>query len=174
MNRDDPAQNWRTYFARFGPRLILFARQWLPDFSDAEDVVQEAFVRFWRKYQTPDDHHAGLLFAAVRSVALDHIRRETRRKRRETAASDDESASLGLPDASPFFEAATAGGTAPVEAALRQLPDEQRQVLVLKIWGELTFAQIAEALKLSPNTAASRYRYAISALKKIIRPVYHE
>jgi RNA polymerase sigma-70 factor (ECF subfamily) len=53
-----------------------------------------------------------------------------------------------------------------VEAAMRRLPEEQREVLVLKIWAELTFEQIAGELEISPNTAASRYRYALAALRK--------
>lgn len=167
--------DWRTYFARFGPRLILFARQWLPDIADAEDAVQEAFVRFWRKHRTPDEQHTGLLFAAVRSVALDHLRRETRRKRRETLASDEHLSSVDEQQCgTSLFASMDVSEVLPVEVALRHLPTEQREVLVLKIWGELTFAQIAEALGLSPNTAASRYRYAITALKKILRPVCYE
>ncbi len=51
-------------------------------------------------------------------------------------------------------------------AALDLLPNEQREVLVMKIWNELTFAEIASALEISQNTAASRYRYALAALKK--------
>jgi len=51
-------------------------------------------------------------------------------------------------------------------AAIDRLPDEQREVLVMKIWNELTFAEIASALGISQNTAASRYRYALAALKK--------
>ena len=51
-------------------------------------------------------------------------------------------------------------------AALDLLPNEQREVLTLKIWSEFTFAEIASALGISQNTAASRYRYALAALKK--------
>jgi RNA polymerase sigma-70 factor (ECF subfamily) len=54
---------------------------------------------------------------------------------------------------------------AAIEAALNQLPGDQREVIVMKIWGELTFAQIGDALEISPNTAASRYRYAIARLE---------
>ncbi len=172
---DNCSQDWRAYFATFGPRLVLFARQWLPDIADAEDAVQEAFVRFWRKHRTPDERHAGLLFASVRNAALDHIRRETRRKRRESLASDEQISSTD--DAPPeisLFTSADGSDAITVEATLRQLPAEQREVLVLKIWGELTFAQIADALGLSPNTAASRYRYAITALRKMIRPICYE
>ena len=55
-----------------------------------------------------------------------------------------------------------------VESALAQLPDEQREVVVLKIWGGLTFAQIAAALGVNQNTAASRYRYAIERLESAL------
>jgi RNA polymerase sigma-70 factor (ECF subfamily) len=54
---------------------------------------------------------------------------------------------------------------AAVEAALRQLPAEQREVVVLKIWGELSFPQIASTLEVPVNTAASRYRYALARLR---------
>ena len=168
------AADWRTYFARFGPRLVLFARQWLQETSDAEDAVQEAFVRFWRKHETPLEEHAGLLFAAVRSVALDHIRRETRRRKREELAGSEAVPWATRPaDTTPLFEAVFADTSLAVEAALGQLPIEQREVLVLKIWGELTFAQIGAALGLSPNTASSRYRYSSNALRKILRPGCH-
>ena len=49
---------------------------------------------------------------------------------------------------------------------MQRIPSEQREVLVLKIWGELTFGQIGAELQLSPNTAASRYRYALAALRQ--------
>ena len=53
-----------------------------------------------------------------------------------------------------------------IEIALGCLPAEQREVLVLKIWGELTFEEIARQLGVPPNTAASRYRYALAALRR--------
>ena len=56
-----------------------------------------------------------------------------------------------------------------IEAALRSLPAPQRQVLVMRIWGELTFAQVAESLEISPNTAASRYRYALENMRSQLR-----
>ena len=55
-------------------------------------------------------------------------------------------------------------------AAIARLPNEQREVVILKIWNELTFAEIAVALGISQNTAASRYRYALGALKKVLQP----
>ena len=53
-----------------------------------------------------------------------------------------------------------------VPQALAALDDGQREVTVLHIWGELTFAEIGEVLGVSPNTAASRYRYALARLRE--------
>ena len=53
-------------------------------------------------------------------------------------------------------------------AALASLPDEQREVVILHIHGELKFREIAEMLGVSSNTAQSRYRYALSALRKLL------
>ena len=76
----------------------------------------------------------------------------------------------GLEGTEPMFEIPLEGDERrqAIEAALRQLPAEQRDVLTLKIWGELTFEQIGAQLEISPNTAASRYRYALTALREML------
>src|SRR3954467_12997015 len=76
-------EDWRVCFAQLGPGLVLFARQWVRSAADAEDIVQEAFVRFWRKQHSIQNR--ALLFATVRSIALDLLRRDGRRARREAA-----------------------------------------------------------------------------------------
>ncbi|HME87870.1 MAG TPA: sigma-70 family RNA polymerase sigma factor [Chthoniobacterales bacterium] len=151
-------ENWKTSFSQLAPGLVLFARQWARSAADAEDIVQEAFVRFWRKQH--DIRNRGLLYATVRSIALDFLRRDSRRARREMAAVSD--VDQAIP---PAFEIDDDSQRALV-AAIELLPSEQREVLTLKIWNELTFAEIASALGISQNTAASRYRYALAALKK--------
>ena len=151
-------ENWKTSFSQLAPGLVLFARQWARSAADAEDIVQEAFVRFWRKQH--DVSNRGLLYATVRSIALDFLRRDSRRAKRETVAMQDVDQTV-----KPAFEIETDEQPALV-AALDLLPAEQREVLTLKIWNELTFAEIASALGISQNTAASRYRYALAALKK--------
>jgi RNA polymerase sigma-70 factor (ECF subfamily) len=152
-------EDWKTCFAEAAPGLVLFARQFVRSIADAEDIVQEAFVRFWRKQHCI--RNRALLFATVRSISLDLLRRDARRARREAdALADTELATLP-----PQFEPANESQQA-LAAAIDQLPAEQREVLVMKIWNELTFADIASVLGISQNTAASRYRYALSALKK--------
>ena len=190
--------NWRSCFAELGPGLLLFARQWVRSAADAEDIVQEAFVKFWRrKHQInppsvaaatsgmagPPSPNAspvedsrwrartsgvgsnrGLLYAIVRSTALDFIRRDSRRARREQTALADAEESI-----EPVFEFEDETQVA-LAAALDRLPHDQREVVVMKIWNELTFAEIGEALGISQNTAASRYRYALAGLKRILQP----
>ncbi len=181
MDLSPTSEDWRACFQRLGPRLLIFARQWLPSLADAEDAVQEAFIRFWRKHQGFQTSKQGLLFAGVRSAALDHLRREGRRVRREQTAFFDGGAALGMDPGTSLFGGAgddsVANGheqTRLLESAVRQLPAEQREVLTLKVWGELTFAEIATALGISQNTAASRYRYALAALRKLLQPAAHE
>jgi RNA polymerase sigma-70 factor (ECF subfamily) len=152
-------ENWRVCFAELAPGLVLFARQFVRSPADAEDIVQDAFVRFWRKEHSIENR--GLLYATVRSVALDLLRRDARRARREAKALQDMEQTT-LP---PQFDFDT-GSPLELAAAIDRLPAEQREVLVMKIWNELTFAEIAQALSISQNTAASRYRYALSALKR--------
>ena len=156
-------ENWKTCFSQHAPGLVLFARQWARSSADAEDIVQEAFVRFWRKQH--DIANRGLLYAAVRSIALDFLRRDNRRARRESTAASETDQTV-----QPMFEIEDESQRALV-AALDLLPAEQREVLVMKIWNDLTFAEIASALEISQNTAASRYRYALANLKKNLPPV---
>ncbi len=151
-------EDWRVCFAEAAPGLVLFARQFVRSVADAEDIVQEAFVRFWRKQHCI--RNRALLFATVRSISLDLLRRDARRARREATAFLDSAESI-----EPQFNFAD-DNQQQLAAAIDRLPGEQREVLVMKIWNELTFADIATVLGISQNTAASRYRYALAALKK--------
>lgn len=151
---------WQTWLQHYGPRLLLCARQWTRSRADAEDVVQDAFVRFWRHQRTLPGDPMALMVTSVRRAAFDLARREGRRT--------DRDGRVGVADEPVCaFECALDGQErrAAVEEAVAQLPPEQREVLVLKIWGELTFEQIAASLELSPNTVASRYRYALTSLR---------
>jgi RNA polymerase sigma-70 factor (ECF subfamily) len=155
-------ENWRNCFSEVASGLVLFARQWVQSAADAEDIVQEAFVKFWRRNH--NIHNRALLYAAVRSIALDFVRRDIRRARREASVVAETE-----PAVEPRFEFEDDTQSA-LAAAVDSLPRDQREVLVLKIWNDLTFTEIAGALGISQNTAASRYRYALSNLKKSLQP----
>jgi RNA polymerase sigma-70 factor (ECF subfamily) len=153
------AEAWTVWLAEHGPALLLLARQYLQVRTDAEDVLQEAFVRFWRSRERATDKTA-YLYGCVRTTALEWTRGRRRRMRREEAVARTE--------AQPLFERALEQDERrqAIELALHSLPAEQREVLVLKLWGGLTFPQIAHALAVSANTAASRYRYALAKLRE--------
>ena len=151
-------ENWKACFAQIGPGLLLFARQWTDSIADAEDIVQEAFVRFWRTQRSIENR--ALLYASVRSIALDFLRKNIRRERREAVAVAETEHSIH-----PQFQTDDESQRALADA-IAILPNEQREVLVMKVWNDLTFAEIASILGISQNTAASRYRYALASLKK--------
>jgi RNA polymerase sigma-70 factor (ECF subfamily) len=155
---------WHECYRLLAPKLLLFARQWAPSPADAEDIVQTAFVRFWQKQPDAGPEHYPLAYAAVRTAALDFLRSSTRRNRRETAYHDEQPA-----QPVPLFQCSLEleEEATVVQSALSRLSPEQREVLVLRIWGELTFAQIAQVSSESINTVASRYRTALQALRKL-------
>src|SRR5262245_17001334 len=157
----DAPDDWTAWLDEHGPALVLLARQWVPARADAEDIVQEAFVRFWRSRQRAADPVA-YLYTCVKRYALEWLRGNRRRTRREAATARSEAQDDGL-FVGPLEQAER---RAVVEEALAQLPPAQREVLVLKIWAGLSFPQIAEALDIPANTVASRYRYALAKLRE--------
>lgn len=158
----DPGDAWAAWLNEHGPALVLFARQWVGGRADAEDVVQEGFVRFWRSRWKAADP-AAYIYACVKHCAFEWLRSRSRRTRREAASArpnvDSDGGLLSAPSERDERRKA-------IEFALRKLPEDQREVLVLKIWGGLTFPQIAAALAIPANTAASRYRYALAKLRE--------
>jgi RNA polymerase sigma-70 factor (ECF subfamily) len=152
---------WAVWLDEHGAALILFARQWVWSRADAEDVVQDAFVHFWRSREKARDPTA-YLYTCVRNGAVHWQRSRARQFRREEAAARPEAQTLF---AGPLEQDER---RLIIAAALNNLPEGQREVLVMKIWGGLSFPQIALALEVSANTAASRYRYALAKLREAL------
>lgn len=160
--------SWRAFYEAEGARLLLFARQQTRSEADALDVMQDAFLKIWKTRERRGEINRAQMFAEIRRAAIDLARRSSRRERREEAGHDLLEGTAGGEWKSPWF-------ACPVEAnearsalamALEALPAEQQEVLVLKIWGDLTFEEIGRLLQVSPNTAASRYRYGLKTLKR--------
>lgn len=151
------AEDWHSFYREWGDRLLLFARQQSRSLADAEDILQEAMVQIWGKRELFAKIESGLLFTQIRRVAIDRARRERRREKREEAY-------VGVEERG-FFESGEPGKALDLEQALRSLSPEQQEVLILKIWGGQSFEAIGKTLDISPNTAASRYRYGLEHLR---------
>lgn len=142
------------------PRLVRFAVTLTRNQHDAEDAVQASLVRVAGRPDllAPTTCPWAYLLRMVRNEAL----LIARRKKRWSDASN----LTDLLTCCRVDEVEREETYRAVWSALRTLPAEQAEVVVLKIWEEMTFAQIASILEESPNTVASRYQYAMAKLSK--------
>ena len=125
-----------------GPALALYAQQWC---RTPEDVVQEAFLRLIAQREVPENVVAWL-YRVVRNGALNASRAAARRGRHESAAAGD---------AKPRFQSSSDQLLDPREAAdaLKHLPGTQRETVVARLWGGLSFQEVAELTGTSTSTA---------------------
>jgi len=159
------AEAFEALYDRFGRRLYRAAWGVLGSPQEAEDAVQDVLLAVVRSRERLADVRdlTAYLFASLRRAAG---RLAARRARQPVAAhalvqevaDASAEAAAGRPDEGPHADR--------LRQALGRLPPEQREVIALKIDGELTFAQIADVLGVSINTAASRYRYALQKLRR--------
>ncbi|HEY4311110.1 MAG TPA: RNA polymerase sigma factor [Pirellulales bacterium] len=145
----------RQLLDEYGAALVLYARQWC---RAPEDVVQESLVRLIREKQLPENI-VGWLFRVVRNTAISASRSESRRARHEAVAARQSSPwFVELPDEALDAQAAA--------LALAALALEQRETIVLRLWGGLSFEQIAEVTETSVSSAHRRYVAGLTALRE--------
>jgi RNA polymerase sigma-70 factor (ECF subfamily) len=151
--------------------LFAFLLNFTRHEADTRDLLQELFVKLARQPGLLDGvrEERAFLVRLAHNLAIDALRRRaTRQKNYDQLAADIAAffAPSSDPDEQAFRET--------LAQALGELPADQRAVLHLKLWEGMTFEQIAEALDISPNTAASRYRYGLDKLRDRLRPLYEE
>lgn len=153
MNVPEPAGWCESLYRAKVSELILYGRALGLSHAEAEDVVQETFIALMAREQPPElpEHYCVRSF---RNRALNYRRGLWRRLTRELESRRWFEQS---PSESQVERAAMRG--------LAALPQEQREIIVLKIWHEHTFEEIGELLDISPNTAAGRYRYGLQKLR---------
>ena len=157
------AQHWcGRLFDEQATQLILYGRALGLSHGEAEDVLQETFLALLQMEEPPAkaQHYCVRSF---RNRALNHRRTLWRRLTREW-------------ESLRWFEKDT--DETPAERAamrcLAELPVEQREAIVLKVWHGCTFEEIGGLQDISPNTAAARYRYGLQKIKSKLEGVAYE
>jgi len=152
------AEDVRRLYDQHGPALMAYARSFVPDAAAAEDVVHQVFLRLLSAELTMPDAPVAYVYRAVRNAALNARRGSLRLTELDPRSSifrhcgGNQEAALAL------------------EKALAELPEEQREVVVMRMWSGLTLEEIAAAAGAPLNTIASRYRYALEKLRVKLRP----
>jgi RNA polymerase sigma-70 factor (ECF subfamily) len=158
MNGPIDAEQLGRLLDEHGPALALYAAQWT---DAADDCVQESLVELAKQQQSPA-HVVAWLYRVVKHRALNVARGDRRRRERESRAM-----------AERFREAeksAAFDGDAAIAAtdALVQLGSDERELVVMRIWGNLTYEEIGMALNISTATAYRQYERALTKLRNIL------
>jgi RNA polymerase sigma-70 factor (ECF subfamily) len=144
-------------YRQHAPALRLYARQWG---EGSEDLVQEAFVRLAQQSRPPAPV-LPWLYCVIRNQALADYRGAIRRRQREAQRSDRKSTSIAwFADVDDQLDAQEA------TRLLGELSLELREVIVARLWGGLTFAEIAELVGCSLPTAQRRYQTGLTELRE--------
>ncbi len=147
----------RRLYQQHGSALLGYARAVLNDHPEAEDVLHEVFLKLVRDKISPNDP-APYLFRAVRNACLNFRRHDSR--------------NVAITDQDSWFETTDENRdlVRSLQIAIQDVPEDQREIIIMHVWGEMTFDQIARVLDISPNTAASRYRYGLTKLRSVMQP----
>jgi RNA polymerase sigma factor (sigma-70 family) len=163
-------------------RLRNFIRRRVPDPRDAEDILQDVFYRLVEanRLLMPIDHMTGWLFRVARNRITDLFRKKKEVGYDEAAGAAEGDERLGIEEWLPSLDAGPdalyARGVLldELEAALDELPDEQRDVFVAHEWDGRSFKDMAAESGESVNTLLSRKRYAVLHLRERLRRFYDE
>lgn len=164
---NDPRQALAELFDLSAMRLVRYATAVAGNQQDAEDALQALFSLLARDPRVLASAKSPWPYL-IRSIRNEALRLIRRRRRSQSLPADS---SAGAAEGNPAQQVAIEETEEFVRRVLRSLPPEQLEVVILKHWEDLTFAEIAESLNLSQNTVASRYRYAIEKLQRSLEPI---
>jgi|GEM_PF-487452 len=163
VNMEIQATDWRqSLYEQKAAGMILYGRALGLSYCEAEDVLQETFLALMELEKRPDDP-VNYCVRSFRNRVLNYRRSLWRRLVREW-------------ESISWFESSGSNEPAEQEAmrCLENLPTEQREVIVLKIWNQFTFETIGGLLNVSPNTVAGRYRYGMNKLRTVLKEKAYE
>ena len=160
-------------------RLLNFIRKRVDDEGDAEDILQDVFYELTEAYRLmrPIEQVGAWLYRVARNRIIDRFRRKA--PAGEVALNEDQGAPrledlLPSPDAGPEALYAHSVIFDELDAALEELPEEQREVFIAHEMDGKSFKQLAEETGVSVNTLLSRKHYAILFLRRRLEAIYEE
>jgi RNA polymerase sigma factor (sigma-70 family) len=164
------------------PRLRNFIRRRVPDQSDAEDILQEVFSELVEAYRMmkPLEQVTAWLFRVARNRITDLFRSKKREASTEPAVTTEDGEILQwedllpAPDAGPESAYARSVLLEEMDAALDELPEEQREVFVAHEFMGYSFKELAEQSGVSVNTLLSRKHYAVLHLRERLQSIYDD
>jgi RNA polymerase sigma factor (sigma-70 family) len=164
------------------PRLRNFIRRRVPDQSDAEDILQEVFSELVEAYRMmkPLEQVTAWLFRVARNRITDLFRSRKREASREPAETTEDGETLQWedllpsPDAGPESAYARSVLLEEMDAALDELPEEQREVFVAHEFLGYSFKELAEQTGVRVNTLLSRKHYAVLHLRERLQSIYDD
>ena len=161
---------WEALYGEIGKISASVCRKNELSPEDAEDVTQEASLALSGRLRelAAMDNPEGYIRRVINSKSIDLIRAAS--KTPMESMHEDEDYVLSLPDAADTPENEVAGTSADrlIKDFIDELPDDQREALIMRYYDGYTNAQIAEKLNVPPGTVASRVRYGKQALEKRI------
>jgi RNA polymerase sigma-70 factor, ECF subfamily len=151
-------------YRRHSGSVLALSLHLLRNRALAEDVAQEVFVRLWRYPDKFDAERGSLrsyLLAQTHGRAVDMLRSEESRRRRESR----EAAWTFVTELSPESEVEGLAVDEEVRRAVRELPDSERQAIILAYFGGKTYRQVAQVLGVPEGTIKSRIRAGLQRLR---------
>ena len=163
-------------------RLLLFIRKRVEDQGDAEDILQDVFYELIETYRLmkPVEQAGAWLYRVARNRIIDRFRKRRPEALGEVLAGAGEEEALRIEELLPSPEAGPEAAYArsvlleELEAALEELPEEQRAVFIAHDIDGRSFKQLASETGLSVNTLLSRKRYAVLHLRRRLQAIYQE
>ncbi len=153
---------WRIY-EKYLNYLLTLAMALSHNASDAEDVVHDVFVSFAKSAE--DFKLTGSLKSYLATSVINRVRDRARRSRRQLIKTDKaELINSNSPEQSLIFTEQSKL----LNHAISQVPDQQREVLVLRLVGQMKFKEIARLQGVSVNTIQGRYRYGLDKLRSLL------
>ncbi len=167
--------------AREGGRLRNFIRRRLPDPRDAEDLLQDVLIEFVEEYRLmrPIEQAGAWLYRVARNRMTDWFRRRSVRRQVETGQATEIAEErwedlLPAPEDGPESRFARAVLIEEIEAALDELPDEQREAFIAHEFDGRSFRELAAELGVGVNTLLARKHYAVRHLRQRLAVIHEE